>query len=228
MENYSLPSITMDSCVVTSGNSFTAYMTVDKGESFFNHSLQLLVYDAKDAGNALSTTNVKLGDDRVQKVQKTFAVPAKDHEYIVSAVLKTDKNSFKSKSLMISLTNMTAESYLHIWGQPTYLDAIVDGTSYPWKYETDEIALHFSAKRRFGIVVRYAMQGKPVEVRVGDHIYPVEWENSMKGSGEADICLFVDMTDIGPGIYDVALHWPDAELPLPKKIRILPLKPEER
>ena len=49
VENYSLPSITMDSCVVTSGNSFTAYMTVDKGESFFNHSLQLLVYDAKDA-----------------------------------------------------------------------------------------------------------------------------------------------------------------------------------
>ena len=227
VENYSLPSITMDSCVVTSGNSFTAYMTVDKGESFFNHSLQLLVYDAKDTGNALSTTNVELGDDRMQKVQKTFAVPAKDHEYIVSAVLKTDKNSFKSKSLMISLTNMTAESYLHIWGQPTYLDAIVDGTSYPWKYETDEIALHFSAKRRFGIVVRYAMQGKPVEVRVGNHIYPVEWENSMKGSGEADICLFVDMTDIGPGIYDVALHWPDAELPLPKKIRILPLKPEE-
>ena len=227
VENYSLPSITMDSCVVTSGNSFTAYMTVDKGESFFNHSLQLLVYDAKDAGKALSTTNVELGDDRMQKVQKTFAVPAKDHEYIVSAVLKTDKNSFKSRSLMISLTNMTAESYLHIWGQPTYLDAIVDGTSYPWKYETDEIALHFSAKRRFGIVVRYAMQGKPVEVRVGDRIYPVEWENSMKGSGEADICLFVDMTDIGPGIYDVALHWPDAELPLPKKIRILPLKPEE-
>jgi len=88
VENYSLPSITMDSCVVTSGNSFTAYMTVDKGESFFNHSLQLLVYDAKDAGNALSTTNVELGDDRMQKVQKTFAVPAKDHEYIVSAVLK--------------------------------------------------------------------------------------------------------------------------------------------
>lgn len=227
VENYSLPSITMDSCVVTSGNSFTAYMTVDKGESFFNHSLQLLVYDAKDAGNALSTTNVELGDDRMQKVQKTFAVPAKDHEYIVSAVLKTDKNSFKSRSLMISLTNMTAESYLHIWGQPTYLDAVIDGRAYPWKYETDEIALHFSAKRRFGIVVRYAMQGKPVEVRVGDHIYPVEWETSMKGSAEEDICLFVDMTDIGPGIYDVALHWPDAELPLPKKIRILPLKPEE-
>ena len=230
VENYSLPSITMDSCVVTSGNSFTAYMTVDKGESFFNHSLQLLVYDAKDTGNALSTTNVELGDDRMQKVQKTFAVPAKDHEYIVSAVLKTDKNSFKSKSLMISLTNMTAESYLHIWGQPTYLDAIVDGTSYPWKYETDEIALHFSAKRRFGIVVRYAMQGKPVEVRVGNHVYPVVWENRIFSEGEketADCMIEVTMTDIEPGIYDVALHWPRVELPLSKKIRILPLKAEE-
>ena len=45
VENYTLPSVTMDSCVVASSNSFTAYMTVDKGESFFNHSLQLLVYD---------------------------------------------------------------------------------------------------------------------------------------------------------------------------------------
>lgn len=227
VENYTLPSITMDSCVVTSGNSFTAYMTVDKGESFFNHSLRLLVYDAKDVSKALPEINVELGDERVQKVQKTFTVPATGSEFIVSAVLKTEKNSFKSGSLMVSLTNMTAESYLHTWGQPTYLDAVVDGRSYPWKYETDEIALHFSAKRRFGIVVRYAMQGKPVEVRVGDHIYPVEWETTMRGSAEEDICFFVDMTDIGSGIYDVALHWPDAELPLPKKIRILPLKPEE-
>ena len=228
VENYTLPSVTMDSCVVASSNSFTAYMTVDKGESFFNHSLQLLVYDAEDVSKALPTINVELGDERVQKVQKTFSVPATSHEYVVSAVLKTEKNSFKSRSLMVSLTNMTAESYLHIWGQPRYFDDLtMEGRSYPWKYETDEIALHFSAYRRFGIVVRYAVIGQPVEVRVGDHIYPVEWENSMKGSGEADACFFVNMTDIGPGIYDVALHWPDAELPLPKKIRILPLKAEE-
>lgn len=32
VDNYVLPRITMDSCVVTSGNSFMAYMTVDKGE----------------------------------------------------------------------------------------------------------------------------------------------------------------------------------------------------
>ena len=133
-ENYALPSITMDSCVVTSGNSFTAYMTVDKGESFFNHSLRLLVYDAKNLSNALSTINVELGDERVQKVQKTFTVPATDHEYVVCAVLKTDKNSFKSRSLMVSLANMTAESYLHIWGQPRYLDNVtMEGRSYPGK-----------------------------------------------------------------------------------------------
>ena len=52
-EDYVLPSITMDSCVVASDNSFTAYMTVDKGKSFSNHSVQLLVYDAKDVSRAL-------------------------------------------------------------------------------------------------------------------------------------------------------------------------------
>lgn len=227
VENYTLPSITMDSCVVASGSSFTAYMTVDKGESFFNHNLQLLVYDTEDVSKSLSTINVELGNERVQKVQKTFTVPVSNHEYVVSAVLKTDKNSFKSRSLLVSLTNMTAESYLHLWGQPRYLDEVtMEGRSYPWKYETDEIALHFSAKRYFGIVVKAAMKGLPVEVRVGNHIYPVEWTNLLL-SGEKDADFWVNMTDIGPGIYDVALHWPDAELPLPKKIRILPLKAEE-
>ena len=57
-EDYQLPSIYLDSCVVASGNSFTAYMTVDKGEAFFNHSVLLLVYDAKDLSHALSTINV--------------------------------------------------------------------------------------------------------------------------------------------------------------------------
>ena len=89
--NYELPSILMDSCVVVSSNSFTAYMTVDKGEAFFNHSVLLLVYDAKDLSHALSTINVELKEDRLQKVQKTFTVPATDDEYIVSAVLKTEK-----------------------------------------------------------------------------------------------------------------------------------------
>ena len=36
--DYKLPSITLDSCVAASDNSFTAYMTVDKGEQFFKHS----------------------------------------------------------------------------------------------------------------------------------------------------------------------------------------------
>ena len=88
-ENYQLPSITLDSCVVASGNSFTAYMTVDKGEAFFNHSVLLLVYDAKDLSHALSAINVELKEDRLQKVQKTFTVPATDDEYIVSAVLSS-------------------------------------------------------------------------------------------------------------------------------------------
>lgn len=230
--NYELPSILMDSCVVSSSNSFTAYMTVDKGESFSNHSLQLLVYDAKDLSNALSTTNVGLGEDRVQKVQKTFNVPATDNEYLVSAVLKTEKNSFKSRSLMVSLSNMTTESYLHLWGQPRYLDEVTyEGRCYPAKYATDDIALHFSAKRRFCIVVRAAMKGQPVEVKVGDYILPVSpdaWGVSLYFDDEEDAIFEVNMPDdIEPGVYDVALHWPGADLPLPKKIRILPLKAEE-
>lgn len=231
-EDYVLPSITMDSCVVASGNSFTAYMTVDKGESFFNHSLLLLVYDAKDVSHALSTINVELGDGRVQKVQKTFSVPATDNEYLVSAVLKTDKNSFKSRSLMVSMAKMTAESYLRIWGQPRYVeDVTYEGRSYPSKYATDDIALHFSAQRRFGIIVRAAMKGQPVEVKVGDHIYPITrdaWGSLGYFDSEEDASFDVNMTDdIEPGTYEVALHWPGVDLPLPKKIRILPLKAEE-
>ena len=122
--DYKLPSITLDSCVAASDNSFTAYMTVDKGEQFFKHSLQLLVYDAKDVDNALSIINMELGEDRLQKVQKTFTVPVVDDQYIVSAVLKTEKNSFKSRSLFVSLAKMTAESYLLIWGQPRYQEEV--------------------------------------------------------------------------------------------------------
>ena len=226
-EHYVLPSITMDSCVVASDNSFTAYMTVDKGESFSNHCVQLLVYDAKDVSTPLSTINVELGEDHLQKAQKTFSVPDADGQYIVSAVLKTEKNSFKSKSLFVSLAKMTAESYLRIWGQPRYLEDIrYEGRAYPYKHATDDIALHFSSSRRLYIVVKEALKGKPVEVRVGNHIYPVVWASSLQ-QDENDTFMEITMTDIEPGIYDVALHWPEAELPLPKKIRILPLKAEE-
>ena len=226
-EDYSLPSIALDSCVVSSGNSFTAYMTVDKGESFSNHSLQLLVYDSKDVSKALSAINVELREDRLQKVQKTFTVPATDNEYIVSAVLKTEKNSFKSRSLFISLAKMTPESYLLIWGQPRYVEeAYYEANAYPYKYATDDVALHFSEKRFFLIAVKETLKGRPVEVRVGNHIYPVVWDTSLK-EDESDAFLEVTMTDIEPGTYDVALHWPEAEIPLPKKIRILPLKAEE-
>ena len=229
--DYKLPSITMDSCVIASGNSFTAYMTVDKGEAFSNHSLQLLVYDAKDVSSALSTINVELKEDRSQKVQKTFTVPSTDDEYIVSAVLKTEKNSFKSRSLFVSLAKMTAESYLLIWGQPRYQEAVLyEGRAYPYKHATDDIALHFSSSRRFSILVKAVMKDKPVEVRIGNHIYPVVWDSMLYPESEeetTDCTMEVTMTDIEPGIYDVALHWPEAELPLPKKIRILPLKAEE-
>lgn len=229
--NYELPSILMDSCVVSSSNSFTAYMTVDKGESFSNHSLQLLVYDAKDLSNALSTTNVELGEDRVQKVQKTFNVPATDNEYLVSAVLKTEKNSFKSRSLMVSLSKMTTESYLRLWGQPRYVENSGHEAGDPSKYATEDIALHFSTRRRFGIIVKAAMKGQPVEVRVGNHIIPInleDWSGTVNLDNEKDVVFEVNMPDdIEPGTYDVALHWPDAELPMLKKIRILPLKAEE-
>ena len=226
-EDYELPGITMDSCVVASSNSFTAYMTVDKGKSFSNHSVQLLVYDAKDVSRALSTINVELGEDRLQKVQKTFTVPVVDDQYIVSAVLKTEKNSFKSRSLFVSPAKMTAESYLLIWGQPRYQEAVrYEGRAYPYKHATDDIALHFSLSRRLYIVVKEALKGKPVEVRVGSHIYPVVWDSSLRGD-ESDTMMEVTMTDIEPGVYDVALYWPEAEIPLPKKIRILPLKAEE-
>ncbi len=230
-ENYQLPGITLDSCVVASGNSLTAYMTVDKGEAFFNHSVLLLVYDAKDLSKALSTINVELKEDRLQKVQKTFTVPDTDDEYIVSAVLKTEKNSFKTRSLFVSLANMTAEGYLHLWGQPRYLEDVrYEGRAYPSKYATDDIALHFSELRRFYILVKAAMKGRPVEVRVGNHVYPVVWDSGNFSEEEketADCMIEVTMTDIEPGIYDVALHWPGVELPLSKKIRILPLKAEE-
>ena len=226
-EDYELPGITMDSCVVASSNSFTAYMTVDKGKSFSNHSVQLLVYDAKDVSRVLSTINVELGEDRLQKVQKTFTVPVVDDQYIVSAVLKTEKNSFKSRSLFVSPAKMTAESYLLIWGQPRYQEAVrYEGRAYPYKHATDDIALHFSLSRRLYIVVKEALKGKPVEVRVGSHIYPVVWDSSLRGD-ESDTMMEVTMTDIEPGVYDVALSWPEAEIPLPKKIRILPLKAEE-
>ena len=226
-EDYELPSITMDSCIVASSNSFTAYMTVDKGRSFSNHSVQLLVYDAKDVSCALFTINVELGEDRLQKIQKTFTVPVVDDQYIVSAVLKTEKNSFKSRSLFVSLAKMTAESYLLIWGQPRYQEAVrYEGRAYPYKHATDDIALHFSSSRRLYILVKEALKGKPVEVRVGSHIYPVVWDSSLQAD-ESDTMMEVTMTDIEPGIYDVALHWPEAEIPLPKKIRILPLKAEE-
>jgi hypothetical protein len=230
-EDYVLPSITMDSCVVASDNSFTAYMTVDKGKSFSNHSVQLLVYDAKDVSRALSAINVELGEDRLQKLHKTFTVPVVEDQYIVSAVLKTEKNSFKSRSLFVSLAKMTAESYLLIWGQPRYQEAVrYEGRAYPYKHATDDIALHFSSSRHFNILVKAAMKDKPVEVRVGSHIYPVIWDGTLYPESEketTDCTMEVTMTDIEPGIYDVALHWPEAELPLPKKIRILPLKAEE-
>lgn len=226
-ENYILPSITLDSCVATTDNSFMAYMTVDKGEAFSKHSVQLFVYDSKNLNNALSTINVELGEDRFQKVQKTFRVPSVEDEYIVSAVLKTEKNSFKSSSLYVCQAKMTAESYLRIWGQPRYLEEVrYEGRAYPYKYATDDIALHFSSGRRLYIVVKEALKGKPVEVRVGNHIYPVVWDSSF-GQDEDDTIMEVTMTDIEPGTYDVALHWPEAEIPLPKKIRILPLKAEE-
>lgn len=230
-EHYVLPTITMDSCVVASGNSFTAYMTVDKGESFFNHSLQLLVYDAKDLSRAQSTFNLELGEERTQKVQKTFTVSATDDGYIVSAVLKTEKNSFKSHSLYVSMAKMTAEGYYHLWGQPRYPEDVhYEGRAYPYKHATDDIALHFSSGRRFSILVKAAMKEKPVEVRVGNHIYPVVWDCRAYSDSEletTDCSMEVTMTDIEPGIYDVALHWPEAEIPLLKKIRILPLKAEE-
>lgn len=229
--DYKLPSITLDSCVAASDNSFTAYMTVDKGEQFFKHSLQLLVYDAKDVDNALSIINMELGEDRLQKVQKTFTVPVVDDQYIVSAVLKTEKNSFKSRSLFVSLAKMTAEGYLRLWGQPRYQEAVhYEGRAYPYKHETDDVALHFSLRRRFSILVKAAMKGKPVEVRIGSHIYPVVWDSTLYPDSEKetkDCTMEVTMTDLEPGTYDVALHWPEAELPLPKKIRILPLKAEE-
>ena len=230
-EDYVLPSITMDSCLAASSNSFTAYMTVDKGESFSHHSVQLLVYDAKDVSRALSSISVELGEERQQKVQKTFTVPVVDDQYIVCAVLKTEKNSFKSRSLYVSLAKMTAEGYFHLWGQPRYLEDVhYEGRAYPYKYATDDIALHFSLDRRFNILVKAAMKGKPVEVRVGSHIYPVVWDSTMYPESEKetpDCTMEVTMTDIEPGIYDVALHWPEAEIPLLKKIRILPLKAEE-
>ena len=231
-ENYTLPSITVDSCVVASGNSFIAYMTVDKGEAFSNHSLQLLVYDTKDVEHVLSAINVELTADRVQKIQKTLTVPSTDSEYLVSAVMKTEKNSFKSNSLMVSFAKMTAESYLRLWGQPRYLDEVTyEGRCYPEKYATDDIALHFSAVRRFCIVVRAAVKGMPVDVRIGNHIIPISsdaWGVGAYSDPEEDASFEVDIPDdIEPGIYDVALHWGDIELPLPKKIRILPLKAEE-
>ena len=122
---------------------------------------------------------------------------------------------------------MTAESYLLIWGQPRYQEEVrYEGRAYPYKHATDDIALHFSSSRRLYILVKEALKGKPVEVRVGSHIYPVVWDNSLR-EDESDTMMEVTMADIEPGIYDVALHWSEAEIPLPKKIRILPLKAEE-
>lgn len=118
-----------------------------------------------------------------------------------------------------------------VWGQPRYVENVTyEGRCYPSKYATDDIALHFSSKMRFGIIVKAAVKGQPVEVKVGDHIFPVSreaWGVSLYSNDEEDASFEVNMTDMEPGTYDVALHWPGVDLPLPKKIRILPLHAEE-
>lgn len=115
--------------------------------------------------------------------------------------------------------------YLELWGEPRYVDNVYgEGGAWPEKFATDEVAMHYSSSRDLNIYLRNSRRGDPVEVRVGSHIYPVDWTTATP-INDYDYVRII-MTDIMPGTYDVALHWPDAELPFKKKIRILPLKAE--
>lgn len=223
--DYVLPEIKIDSCVVASNHSLVAYLTVDKGETFSKHSAQLLVYNTQDVNTPMSVIPVELGAERLQKIQKTIPLSGSGNEFLLNALLKTERNSFKSAPVFVNLVKMTFDGYLHLWGQPRYLYMHVFGGP-DQMFETDDVALHFSDRRGFVILVKKSMEGRPVEVKIGDQIIPASWDTGYVGDKGSDGHLWVEIPKLAPGTYDVALHFPEVDLPLPKKIRVLPGKLE--
>jgi len=209
VEDYTPPTISLDSCITNSSNSFTAYISIDKGESFFNHKIQILLYDVEDVSKEAKCIDVTLGEDRKQKLQQSVIVPNPGHNYIVCALMKTDKNSFKSESTLVTTVENSVSRFLHLYGVPYYFDS--EGI-----YETEDVKFHIEKDSCIYIRFKKAIQSTtPVQIRVGNKI--IDGIN-LDGTN----LIRVDLKGIEPGTYDVALHLTDAEYPLEKKICILP------
>ena len=211
------PQLYLDSCVVSGYSNAIAYIRLDKGENFFNHKLQLVLYDMESVDHQVAAFDVPLGGEREQKLEKNFTLPVAGKAYLVSLVLKTDKNSFVSNSVTVASSDIPIkDKFFYTHGTPYYYD-------FSPIYCTDGVGAVGVAGERFLVNVPKCSSDDEFQLKVGNKI--IKTENDINNGMDGIACsVWGEIPDLPAGKYDVSLVWRGVDIPLEEKLQILPWK----
>ena len=213
VDSYVKPKLYLDSCVVRGNIDATAYIRIDKGENFFNHKLQLVLYDVDNSDQQVAAFDVPLSGERTQELQKDFTLPAANKVYLASLTVKTDKNSFVSNSVPVISSGLSLkERFYYLHGTPSFYD-FGDAKMYC----ADGVGDVGVAGERFLIDVDGYFEGDEYQLKVDGKV--IKTENDRTNTG---MSVWGEFPDLPAGKYDVSLVWKDVEIPLEKKLHILP------
>lgn len=218
--SYITPTLYLDSCVVSNLCDAKAYITIDKGENFFNHKVQLLLYDADNPTEQTAAFDVKIDSERNQKIVAEFKLPETNKTYIARVVMKTDKNTFTSGSTIVFSSNMSKKEKFHyLHGTPKFYH--LSSTSI---YCTNGVGCIGTNGDNFHIEFKELAKKGEMQIKVGNQIVPITEEY---GDGFIDNLtwkIWAKIPDMPAGIYDVSIVWQGEDIPLDEKMQILPYK----
>lgn len=215
------PQLYLDSCVVSGNSNAIAYIRLDKGENFFKHKLQLVLYDMESVDQQVAAFDVPLGGEREQKLEKNFTLPVAGKAYLVSLVMKTDKNSFVSNYVTVVSSDMQLQDrFFYTHGTPYYYSL-----SDKKNFCTDGVGAVGVAGERFLIEVPKCSDGDEFQIKVGNKLIKTESykENDVNGTCK----VWGEIPDLSAGKYEVSLVWRGVDIPLEEKLQILPWKVNE-
>lgn len=213
------PQLYLDSCVVGDDLDAIAYIRLDMGENFFHHRLQLVLHDMDNTDQQIDSFDVALSGERVQKLKKTFKLPVAGKAYLACLVMKTDKNSFVSNSVTVASSNIPLkDKFFYTHGTPYYYDF-----SHTTLYCTDGVGAVGEAGENFLVEVPKCSEDDEFQLKVGNKM--IKTENEIKNGKYGIACgVWGEIPDLPAGKYDVSLVWKGVDIPLEKKLHILPWK----
>lgn len=207
---YTEPTIKLDSCVVRSDNMFETYITVDKGDLFFDHQLELLIYDTNDLSVSPRIETINMQEERSQSIRHQVTASLAEHSYMVYARLTTKHHSFTDGPQIVTYyhTDLKYEYGIpHIEQSSLYSSIGADGCYMPGSRCI--VSLYETAVKQ------------PVIAKLGERIVQTEWSTSYYSSNKTK--LFIDIPDDMPaGTYNLTLEFERGTLTVEEEIKVLP------